>query len=370
MRIHHLLPYVTLAAAQAKTAFQLEEVGTWFENLAVRPDGTVLATRMDAPEVWHIDPKKGTGSALVTVPSALSTTGITELTPDVWVFSAANMSFQDPFGLQPGSLAVWKVDLSEGDEGAAEPELVARFPDAGFLNGMATWDEKRVLVGDTSNNVVYLLDVESGEFTTALDGPEVAGVNGIRVHDGAVYAVATTSRTLFKIPVTEDVEIDGEAVVIVEGVGMDDFDIAADGTIYAASPSDNLVVKISPDGEVTDLAGGANSTDVLGPTSVRIGRGEGGENTIYVSITGNGLFGPPDAPKAAAGIVAVNISEAPAEGEAPEEDACEEGEEEEAPKEEVPEEDADEEEEETVEEPAEEEPVEEEPVEDAPEGDE
>ena len=54
---------------------------------------------------------------------------------------------------------------------------------------MATWDEKRVLVGDTMVNVVYLLEeIETGEFEVALDGPEVSGVNGLRVHEGDVYA--------------------------------------------------------------------------------------------------------------------------------------------------------------------------------------
>ncbi|CAI4211903.1 unnamed protein product [Parascedosporium putredinis] len=349
MRVSHLLPAATLAAAQADKAFQLADVGTWFENLAVRPSGSVLATRMDAPEVWHIDPKEGTGSVLVTVPSALSTTGITELTPDVWVFSAANFSFGEPFGLAPGSMAVWKVDLSEGDEGA-EPELVARFPDAGFLNGMATWDEKRVLVGDTTSSAIYLLDVETGEFTTALDGPEVAGVNGIRVHDGAVYAVATTNTTLYKIPVTEDAALDGEAEVILQGLGMDDFDVAADGTIYAAVPSRNLVVRISPTARsprLPEARAPMTSSAPLrsGSDAPRVMRAP---STFRRPAT---ALWPPDATKEAASITAVKVGEAPAEEPAEEEEEPVE----EEPVEEEPEEEAPVEEEEPVEEEPEEE---------------
>ncbi|SPO04008.1 uncharacterized protein DNG_06691 [Cephalotrichum gorgonifer] len=312
MRPHALLLAAasTAAAQTVSTAFQLEDVGTWFENLAVRASGSVLATRMDAPEVWEIDPSTGTGSALVTVPGHLSTTGITELTADVFVFSAANFSFADPPGLEPGSLAVWKVDLS-GEAEDPEPELVARFPDARFLNGMATWDVKRVLVGDTAG-VVYLLDVETGEFETALDGPEVAGVNGLRARDGEVYAMSTTERILYRIPVDADARISGEVEALYQGLGIDDFDVGADGAVYAASPSGNVVVKIQG-GEATTLAGGEGSLEVISPTSVRIGRGAG-EGSIYVSTTGNGAFGGPEDVKEPASIVAIRLVEAEEEG--------------------------------------------------------
>lgn len=308
MRSITLLAAAASAAAQntISTAFQLSEVGTWFENLAVRSDGSILATRMDAPEIWQIDPATNTGEPLVTVPSTLSTTGITELTPDVFVFAVSNFSFVEPVGLTPGSLAVWKVDLNENEDGDAEPELVAEFPEAEFLNGMATWDDKRVLVGDTMVNVVYLLDVETGEFEVALDGPEVSGVNGIRVHEGDVYAVNTNDNLLYRIPVDDDARSAGEAEVVSEALGLDDFDFGPDGAIYAANMSGNAVVKIQ-DGEVTTIAGGGDSREVLGPTSVRIGRGEG-EGTIYVSATGNGAFAPPGTVGEPAGVMAIDIS--------------------------------------------------------------
>ena len=269
-------------------------------------DGSLLATRMDAPEIWHVDPATNTGEPLVTVPSTLSTTGITELTPDVFVFAVSNFSFVEQVGLTPGSLAVWKVDLNGNEGGDAEPELVAAFPEAEFLNGMATWDEKRVLVGDTMVNVVYLLDVETGEFEVALDGPEVAGVNGIRVHEGDIYAVNTAENLLYRIPVDADARITGEAEVVAEALGLDDFDFGPDGAIYAANMSGNAVVKIQ-DGEVTTIAGGGDSQEVLGPTSVRIGRGEG-EGTIYVSTTGNGAFAPPGTVGEPASVAAIDLA--------------------------------------------------------------
>ena len=109
---------VLAATAQhlVSTAFQLSEVGNMVRKPAVRADGSLLATRMDVPEIWHIDPATNDGDVLITVPSTLSTTGITELTEDVFVFAVSNFSFVEPVGSTPESLAVWKVDLN-GEEG-------------------------------------------------------------------------------------------------------------------------------------------------------------------------------------------------------------------------------------------------------------
>jgi hypothetical protein len=52
---------------------------SWFENLAVRPNSRILATRGNAPEIRQIDPATGTGDILVSLaPStvAFNLTGI------------------------------------------------------------------------------------------------------------------------------------------------------------------------------------------------------------------------------------------------------------------------------------------------------
>ncbi|KAJ7114418.1 hypothetical protein C8R44DRAFT_881260 [Mycena epipterygia] len=54
---------------------------TWLENLAVRPNGQILATRLDVPELYQItpDPHNPKPTLIYAFPSALGTLGIAEL---------------------------------------------------------------------------------------------------------------------------------------------------------------------------------------------------------------------------------------------------------------------------------------------------
>lgn len=298
-----LLSSPALAAHHPKTSviFETDKVGPWLENLAVRPSGTILATRMDAPQLWHVDPHARTGAPLVEVPGVLSTTGIAEVARDVYVFAAGNFSFETR-GFAWGSLGVWRVDLARGE--GAVPELVAGFPDAGFLNGVAMWDDSRVLVSDTTGNAVYILDVDTGDFEIAL---EVPLPNGIRAHDGDIYLVSGESGSLYRIPVDRDAHPTGTTELVAPDLSLDDFDIADDGTIYAAAVWDNQVVRIGRDGEVTVLAGGPDSVELLSCTSARLGRTARDGGTVYVTTMGNGAFPGPGEPSTEAKIVAVKL---------------------------------------------------------------
>jgi hypothetical protein len=64
----------------SRVVFQLPNVGSWFENIAVAADGTILASRVDAPEVWKVDPTTGQGEKWVGFSAPItSATGIAEL---------------------------------------------------------------------------------------------------------------------------------------------------------------------------------------------------------------------------------------------------------------------------------------------------
>ena len=314
MRLHILLSITATAIATAASTrphhpklsviYETDSIGPWFENLAVRPSGTILATRMDAPQLWHIDPRRKTGAPLVEVPGVLSTTGIAEVADDVYVFAAGNFSFEAR-GFVPGSLSVWKVDLSGLKKRAPVPMLIADFPDAGFLNGIAAWDGTRVLVGDTTGSKVYLLDIVSGEFEVALDVPEVAFVNGINVRDGWIYFVSGELGTFYRVPVDSDARPTGAPELIAADLSLDDFDIADDGTVFAAAVWNNQVVRITEDRAVTVIAGGPDSVELLSCTSAKLGRTASDKGTIYVSTMGNGAFPEPGDVTTEAKIVAI-----------------------------------------------------------------
>src|ERR1700753_1191028 len=115
-----------------RPVFQLPNKYSWFENAAVRPDGTILLTRVDVPEVWLIDPVAKSGQSLLKFPSPItSITGVTELTPDLFAIGAGQYDLQK--GTVHGSWEVWTADLSEGIENAQSTlSLVCKLPDVGL----------------------------------------------------------------------------------------------------------------------------------------------------------------------------------------------------------------------------------------------
>ncbi len=131
---------------KTRVVFQLPDVGSWFENIAVRASGTLLVTRVDVPEVWEVDPATGSGSLLATFPAPVgSITGITELTPDVFVVGAGQYNLGS--GTVAGSYGVYLLDLSGGSP--PSPKLVVQMPEVGLLNGLTTWDAETGAGGPT-----------------------------------------------------------------------------------------------------------------------------------------------------------------------------------------------------------------------------
>ncbi|KAI8258225.1 hypothetical protein K4K58_003463 [Colletotrichum sp. SAR11_239] len=227
-----------MSTATTSTVYQLEHNNTWFENLAVRSNGDILATRLDAPEVWLIEPATGKGRALVTIPGVLGTIGITETALDIFVFGAGNLSIS-PLDVVPGSLKLFSLDLSRKDP---KVELITSMPDAVLINGITPWSTTEVLVADTILGAIYKVNTVTGAYETSLSGPDFAGANGVSVQDGYLYYTSSSNQTLSRVLVNSDL-IPGPMKVIYSGASVDDFVLAPDGTAYVATLGHNQVIK-------------------------------------------------------------------------------------------------------------------------------
>ncbi|KAK4156616.1 hypothetical protein C8A00DRAFT_30469 [Chaetomidium leptoderma] len=260
-------PLSVLSLSTPTTIFTLPgpvAPASWFENLAVRPNGLILATRGDAPEIWQIDPATGQGALLVSVTGAYNLTGIAEVLPpphqrpqrrrqqncaETYVFGSSHIPA--PLQVEPGSAKVWTLQFPSGGCTTAAPTvaLLAAMPNAGFINGVAAWRPGRVLLSDTEAEAVYVMDVATGAYTTPLTG--LTGVNGIKVAGGYVYRADHASQTLSRIPVDADTAVaTGPAEVLADNQSIDDFAIAVDGTTgqgkaYITAMYDNKVVEVA-----------------------------------------------------------------------------------------------------------------------------
>ncbi|KAK1749930.1 hypothetical protein QBC47DRAFT_395238 [Echria macrotheca] len=291
-----------------KVVFQLPNIGTFFENIAVSADGSLLTTRVDAPEVWRIDPKTGEGSLLLTLPAPLrSATGIAELAPSVFALGAGIYDMTpEGGGPVPGSMEFWTFEfITPGDPVQAQSTLrrVCAVPEAVLLNGLCKWDDTTAIGVDSGRGTVYKVDIVSGTCETILqddltapsaDFPVPIGINGIKRFRGHLYFTNSSRMSLYRVPVDQrTARPTGPVELVASGFACDDFAVSEDGiSAYVATHATHMVVRVALDpavamteGAVT-VAGSPDSLDLGGSTSCAFGRGETDRRTLYVTTSG------------------------------------------------------------------------------------
>ncbi|MCJ1385947.1 hypothetical protein MMC17_009072 [Xylographa soralifera] len=282
--------------------------GSWIENLAVRSNGHILATRLDLPQLYQFsplvpNPEPTLIHAFSSTTNFTGLTGITELAghPDVFAFIAGNFSAA-AVTTEPGDSAVWRVDMRQRTPTVIE---IAPIPQAAVPNGMVSLDaaENAVLISDSTLGNVWRLDLHSGLYNVAINDPKMnkiqpsdtRTVNGIRIFGGYLYFTNSDALFLARIPIHANGTAAGASEIVGYSVGngmmFDDFAVDDGGTAYVATGNGNAVTQITPDGRATIIAGNLNSTELASPTSVRFGRMNQDRRTIYVTTAG-GLEAP------------------------------------------------------------------------------
>lgn len=285
---------------KVETLFQFPNNGSWVDNIALRPDGSLLLTRLDVPEVWSIDTKSGNATLAHSFPNATSCFGISEIDHDVFAVVVGNFSTKT-YTPTAGSFSVKKLDFNkiapkdnERVSGLALASHIASLPEAQALNGMATFTKKSnlVLIADSPKGAVWKVNTKTGDYAVALNDTTMMpakgqalplGINGLKLVDGYIYYSSTTRMEFCRVKVNEDATPAGDYEVIASGFLPDNIEVAADGTAYIATDPQNSVVRISPYGQISLVAGGQLSTEMPGPTSCRL-TPDG--KTLYVGTSG------------------------------------------------------------------------------------
>lgn len=305
-----ILPWLALAVdapqpgqnhlfSDVYTVFQFPDNGSWIANVAGRPQGGLVVTRTDVPEVWAIDVEYHTGRCVAKIPNANSLIGITGIDDDVFVVIAGNIDLKT-LAPEAGSFSAWKIDLTSEDEPTVN--LITAIPEAKFLHGVATLQHNPystvILIADAAQNAIYRLDTKTAKYSIAQqDATFLAGVNNIRIQNGYVYYTATPNKVFARVKIDwENGSATGKYEVIANNTGIvpDGFALSHDGnTAYMATFTQNSVVKINLQDEehqTTTIYGGLNSTDIPGSTTVWLKR-DGLGDILYVPTNG-GLTAP------------------------------------------------------------------------------
>lgn len=260
--------------------------GTWVENIVVRPNGNILVALVNTPELWEIIPSAPSDCNLAQLvyhfDEADSVNGITELSPDTYAVIASN--------------SVWKVDLSAYEK-ASEPIRIAALP-AGTLNGMATLDDERVSVAisDSRLGLVWRLNTHTGNYTVIHQDKTtepnddlglMLGINGLRIANSYMYYNNSPRQIFCRVLIDESTgEALGPYEIITHDVLADDFAVTSDGVAYLAGLTNNVVIKVFPNGSHEVIAGSRDSTDLMTATSAAFGRPVNGQNILYVTTGG------------------------------------------------------------------------------------
>lgn len=291
------------AATSPATVTSIHEFtpGTWVENLAVRANGQILATLLNTPQVYQVDPNPASAHPVTlvhTFPSYLGCLGITELRPDVFYVVVGNFSLA-ALATTPGSYSVWELNMAGFAAGGstAAATKIADFPQSVFLNGITSLQPagNTLLIADSGAGAVYSLNVDTGAVRKVIADPLMAptaganpatGINGVKVRGQTLYFSNTDQTLLGKVALNADGSAAGAATAVVRNAtGADDFQLDTLGNLFIAGDSELRFHGVQEGaGGPPDVV--STSSLLAGSTAVEFGRLPTDLASVYVSTNG------------------------------------------------------------------------------------
>lgn len=251
------------------------------ENIAVRPNGQLLVTNMNSPNLYAVDPVAKTSSTAVAVSGAAGLSGIGEIAPDVFVV----------IGGSPQGTAVHQVDFTGG---TAKATLVKKIADAKNMNGLAVFNNDTVLLGDAAKGALVKLTVSSGESSVALSDPTMApsgpipfGIDGLKYDNGTVWYTNIFKNSFHKVSVDATSKPTGAVSTLWSNLMGDDLCVGNNGKLYITTNSGaNQVVEFDP---AVSASKPVVVAKLSAPTACAAGRTEKDKDVIYVT-SGQGVY--------------------------------------------------------------------------------
>ncbi|WP_043779512.1 hypothetical protein [Amycolatopsis rifamycinica] len=252
------------------------------ESIAPEPGGSVVIGMIPARQVVRVAPD-GVVRVLVTMPLPPGGGGTTPVIGVPVVTGVARADRGDVYFLyssgQGGLTGIWQVRPS------GAPRLVVPLP-AGTMPNALVIDGGRFLVTDSAGGRIWQAPLRGGAASVWSADPALApdgffGANGLKVHDGAVWASNSDRGTIVRIPVAGGGRA-GRAEVRATGLaGIDDFDFTGRGDeILAAINQAGRLVRVGPDGSRATLL---DAEDGMQGTTAVVVRG----NRVYVTNGAN-----------------------------------------------------------------------------------
>ncbi|MEV6830999.1 hypothetical protein [Amycolatopsis sp. NPDC051102] len=261
------------------------------ESVALEPGGGVIIGMIPARQVVRVAPD-GTVRVLATMPLPPGGGGTTPVIGTPVVTGVARSDRGAVYFLyssgRGGLTGIWQLRR------AGAPRRVVPLPAGTMPNALVIDRERdRFLVTDSAGGRIWQAPLSGGAASVWSADPALSpdgffGANGLKVHDGAVWASNSDRGTVVRIPVTAGGG-PGRAQVRATGLaGIDDFDFTGRGTeILAAINQTSKLVRVGSDGSQEVLLDADDG--MQGTTAVAV-RG----NRVYVTNGANLAGNNPD----------------------------------------------------------------------------
>lgn len=250
------------------------------ENIALAPGGDAYVTFAAGRQVAKVS-RDGTTEILATLPEPADggihtpvlgfplTVGIVRADDGTLYFLYATGT--------PDLTGVWRL------RPGGKPQRIAALPENGLPNGLALDTRTRMLyITDSVLGTIWKVRTTGGTPTAWSTAPELAstgflGVNGLKIHKGAVWATNLDKGTVLRIPIRPDGRA-GRVRTEATGLqGIDDFAFTGRGDqLLATLNGTSEVALVQPDGRHSIVLTPADG--LQNPTSIAV-RGD----TVHVT---------------------------------------------------------------------------------------
>ena len=256
-------------------------VNTFLESIVATQDDAFLVSSYPDGKIYRID-SRGESKLFAQIDGTI-----------------AGLAFQCPGDLLVNGWAGGKEPAVFRVSKAGKPELLFKLDGGMFPNGWSHLKGSRFLLADSFKGVIWEVDVAKKtarvwlqhELLARLDDKsQLPGVNGLKIFADTLYASNGQRQLLLRIPLTPEREPKTPQVFIKDLV-VDDFAFDTKGNLYGATHMHNSVVKVSPKGEITTLAG--IDEGLAGSTAVAFGGGQSDGDSIFVTTNGGMSLPPP-----------------------------------------------------------------------------
>ncbi|KAI1803340.1 hypothetical protein F4811DRAFT_352514 [Daldinia bambusicola] len=276
---------------------------SWFEAFALRPNGKILACRLDEPEMYTFNPEDpdSTPQLLHTFTEEDQTNGLVDAEPipgtkdEYFVLSTIG----DLGSVQFTDFIIWRVALSPDDSSPPKITKVADISNSGLCAAVIAITDRVVILPDSTQNCIWHVDTQTGKETILLadDSMKIAngegnffGLNRICVSDEFIWFTNTSAGLLGRIPiervddpavgirVTGPVQILSDEITDCDGLAITQDQTAA----YTCSYKDGFIWKVN-----IEPSTGKTSTDIVvrnlaSPTAVELSYVNGKEKLFIV----------------------------------------------------------------------------------------